>query len=53
MLQSNWEIPIVEYKGLVARDSTHFYDNIEEPIHTSNDRKNMEVREESLTKEVP
>ena len=47
-IQSNWEeIYISQHKAYV-KDSTVYFDDVDNPTKTSRDRKNMRVKEDSL-----
>ena len=45
---SNWDAIIITETDVKVRDSTLYFDDIDNPINTPRDRKNMRVKEDSL-----
>lgn len=45
---SNWDEIIITETTPNVRDSTLYFDDIDNPVNTPRDRKNMRVKEDSL-----
>lgn len=47
-IKSNWDEITTTETNVKVRDSTLYFDDIDNPVDTARDRKNMRVKEDSL-----